>query len=341
MAKKRRKDKQMDDMRISRKLKEELEDKRKERLSQRSNCAAATFRASDIHECDRYMVYSVLDWNRRAAIDPGLAAIFEAGIREEQSVKRRLLEDCGYTVSQNQKAFVIDKAGKRICTGHIDGIISYQGAAVLLETKSINQNEFRNLSYEYLKTKPLYRKYLRQICVYMGSMNVKEAILVFSDFRKEKIFCYDFVEPFYEDIINRLFTLWRYVENKTYPDRCAYNSELCDLCAFKHICMPDSLQVKESGEILVDAGLLEKLEFLEKNKEGFALYRNISEEVKKAAKCFNAGLVFLADNKQVVKYKVTVKTHIANTIDVKLIPQDIKEKYLKETTRKTIDFEKI
>ena len=44
------------------------------------------FTCSDIHECDRYMIHSVLDWDKRELHDAGLQAIFDAGNKEEENV---------------------------------------------------------------------------------------------------------------------------------------------------------------------------------------------------------------------------------------------------------------
>ena len=41
------------------------------------------FRASDIHECDKYMVHTILDWDKRSMYDVGLQAYLRLAIRKK------------------------------------------------------------------------------------------------------------------------------------------------------------------------------------------------------------------------------------------------------------------
>ena len=70
--------------------------------------------ASDIGECDRYMAYSVLDWEKRQPHDADLQARFDVGNQVEDSVIREL-GDIGFKVVENQSPFEVkDKNGKTL-----------------------------------------------------------------------------------------------------------------------------------------------------------------------------------------------------------------------------------
>jgi hypothetical protein len=56
---------------------------------------ASNFRASDIHECDKYMICTILDWEKRSLHDVALQAIFDVGNKEEGNVKNRLGYELG------------------------------------------------------------------------------------------------------------------------------------------------------------------------------------------------------------------------------------------------------
>src|SRR3990167_1506257 len=128
--------------------------------------------ASDIGECDRYMAYSVLDWEKRQPHDTNLQARFDVGNQVEDSVIREL-GDIGFKVVENQSPFEVkDKNGKTLVSGRIDGKILHNGRRVPFEVKSLNPNVFQQLnSIEDFDKKPWLRRYVRQMQVYLYANN--------------------------------------------------------------------------------------------------------------------------------------------------------------------------
>ena len=118
------------------------------------------FYASNIPECDRQMVHSILDWDKKPLADAGLQAIFEAGKSEEARIVR-MLSELGYEVIAQQNPIQIrhPKTGEVICTGKIDGKILVGRTAIPVEFKSMNPNAFARLnSADDLMKSPYYRK---------------------------------------------------------------------------------------------------------------------------------------------------------------------------------------
>lgn len=262
-----------------------IQQKRKERLcSKRKLYPANNFRASDIGECDRQMVYSVLDWDKKALYDEGLQAIFDAGIKEEENVKQRLGYELGLSFIEQQKPFEFkNRSGEVICRGHIDGKILFEGEAIPIEIKSMNENVFNSIkTIEDFNKKPLHRKYLRQMQMYLFGNNQDSGIFILSNFRTEKLIPVTLNFEECEDILKRLETNWELVKKKQYPERIEYEESTCGYCPFKHICLPEITNA--GAELIDDMALLEKLNRREELKAANAEYKELDEEIKEVVK---------------------------------------------------------
>jgi hypothetical protein len=297
---------------------------------------ANNFRASDIHECGKYMVHTILDWDKRALHEAKLQAIFDAGNKEEENVKNRLGYELGIEFIEQQKPFEIkNRLGEVICRGHIDGKILFKGHALPAEIKSMNQNIFSTInSVSDFNKKPLHRKYLRQLQLYLYGNNEWAGMFILSDFRNEKLFPVGLDLGECEHIIGRLEANWEYVKKKEYPKPIEYTDNVCGVCAFKHICQTD---VKHNGIAMIEnPELEEKLERLQSLKVTATEYKELEEELKEPFKRQKLPEVFLGTN-----WIIKTKVQKSIGIDTKAIPDDVKQKYQKETERITVNFIRI
>jgi CRISPR/Cas system-associated exonuclease Cas4 (RecB family) len=309
------------------KLIDEMMAKRKAHLAAKIQAyPASNFRASDIGECDRAMVYSVLDWNKKSLHDEGLQAIFDAGNKEEENVKARLGYDLGFKFIEQQRPFEIkSRSGEVMCRGHIDGKVLYNGEAIPIEIKSMDGNIFNSIkSLDDFHKKPLHRKYLRQMQLYLFGNGEEAGIFILSNFRTEKLIpvVLDFGEC--EAILQRIERNWEYVKKKEYPERMEYNAAICGKCAFKHICLQE---VKNEGAKFIDNPELEARLERRAEVETYAdEYAALDKEIKETFKGIPEAYVGKA-------WQVVGKERVSVGVDTKAIPDEIKKQYPKVTKK--------
>ncbi|MCS7232269.1 MAG: hypothetical protein RMJ67_09050 [Elusimicrobiota bacterium] len=284
------------------------------------------FIASDISDCDRCLIYSVLNWQDRAEVDNYLIAILEAGKEYERKVIADLL-NLGFEIIEGQTPFEIkNRQGEVICRGKIDGKIKYSGNKYPFEIKTMNINMFNLINdIEDFSKKPLFRKYLRQIQLYLYGHNCEEGLFIITDLQKH----YKLI-PVYLDygecelILQRLEKCWEYVKKKELP-QMINDTRICQKCAFNHLCLPD---IKSEGsEFIEDDELLTMLERREELKKYVEEYEEIDEIVKERLKVLTKP-AFVGD-----KFLVEVKKTIYTQLNVKLIPDEIKKQYEEKKER--------
>lgn len=294
------------------------------------------FRASDIPDCDRAMVYSVLNWQERAKHNTGLQAIFDAGNKEELNVKHRLGYQLGLEFIQQQAPFEIkNRAGEVMCRGHIDGKILYEGKAIPVEIKSMNENIFNSIkSIDDFQKKPIHRKYLRQMQLYLYGNNEEAGIFILSNFRFEKIFVVALDYGECEKILQRIENNWELVKQKKYPDSIEYSPKICDNCPFSHLCLPDR---ENKGSLIIDNDEIEsQLVRRAELKPLVNEYNEIDETIKNTFK--DTESVFIGS-----RWQIQTKKSQYTKVDTKAIPEEIKKQYEVMTERvvtKIIDLDK-
>ena len=309
---------------ITNKLIDEIITRRKNYLTaQIKRTPVNNFRASDIGDCDRQMVYGILNWKEKAMHDEGLQAIFEAGNREEQAVKQRLGYQLGLEFIEQQTPFEIKyRSGETICRGHIDGKILFEGQAIPVEIKSMNENVFNSIrSLDDFQKKTIHRKYLRQMQLYLYGNNMESGIFILSNFRQEKLIpvVLDYGEC--ENILTRLEKNWKHIKDKTYPEKINYSESICGHCGFAHICLPNA---ENKGAKFIDNTVLEeKLNRREELKELKSEYENIDDEIKEIFQ--NIPEAFVGKNWRIIGSERKI-----NRVNTKLLPDEIREKYSEE-----------
>lgn len=282
------------------------------------------FTCSDIHECDRYMIHSVLDWDKRELHDAGLQAIFDAGNREEENVKNRIGYELGLEFVETQSPFEIkNNKGEVIASGKIDGKILWNGKAVPVEIKSMNENSFNMInSLEDFKKKPLYRKYLRQMQLYLYGNSQEAGLFIISNFRTEKIILVTLDYGECEYILSRLERLWEMKKAGTYPEP-EYRPELCDRCPFSSLCLTDV--DNKPADFINNEALEEMLERREQLIPAKKEYEDLDEQIKATFK--QVPHAFVGQS-----FEISGKEQIRKSYDTKAMPDDVKAPYLRETT---------
>lgn len=282
------------------------------------------FTCSDIHECDRYMIHSVLDWDKRELHDAGLQAIFDAGNKEEENVKNRIGYELGLEFVETQSPFEIkNRSGEVIASGKIDGKILWNRKAVPVEIKSMNENSFNMInSLEDFKKKPLYRKYLRQMQLYLYGNNQEAGLFIISNFRTEKVILVTLDYGECEYILSRLERLWEMKKRGEYPE-AEYRPELCDRCPFSSICLADVSN--KPAEFINNEALEEKLSRREELSVAKKEYEDLDEEIKATFKQIPHAFVGQF-------FEIVGKEQIRKSVDTKAIPEDVKAPYMRETS---------
>lgn len=299
--------------------------KRQDVLSRKINrYPKRAFTCSDIHECDRYMIHSLLDWDKRAMHDTGLQAIFDAGNKEEENVKNRLGYELGLEFVEQQSPFEIKNAkGEVIASGKIDGKILWNGKAVPVEIKSMNENSFNMInSLEDFKKKPLYRKYLRQMQLYLYGNSQEAGLFILSNFRTEKLLLVELDYGECEYILQRLERLWEMKKRGEYPAG-EYNPALCDRCPFSSLCLTEV--INHPAEMINNEALEDKLNRREELKSAVSEYDGLDEEVKAVFKEIPHAFVGQS-------FEVIGKEQVRKSVDTKAMPEDVRKQYEKETS---------
>src|SRR3990167_1079545 len=272
---------------------------------------------SDISECERQMVYSVLDWETRPLHDEDLQARFDVGNLWEREIIRAL-QGMGFDFIMAQAPVTIKgRDGELIATGKIDGFIKFNGKQIPVEIKSMHPNVFNMVdSVEDFQKKVWLRKYVRQLTLYLYGNNQEGGLFILTDgMGKWKImpFALDYGEA--EASLQRLEQVARYIKAKTYVERIPYSKEMCGKCPFADTCLPDILR---SGLELIDmpeleAGLKRMMELEPSAAEWKVLDTICKDTAKRVGKDFIVGTSF----------KCEIRKVQTTRIDTKKIPPDV------------------
>jgi len=207
-------------------------------------------RASNIRDCARNIVHQVLDWEKKKPFDEWLLGRFEEGRRQEKAVIERLRANGFEVIDQDsggQLTIAVPEQGSpefrrgEVLTGRIDGLIKWEGQWLPFEVKSLNPNLFNGIkSLDDFQKKPLYRRYLRQMQMYLLGRNADMGLFILTDCQG-----HDLPIPVYLDlgeaewILKHLEKAARAIKKREYPDRIPYDHQLCGSCQFAHVCLPD------------------------------------------------------------------------------------------------------
>lgn len=310
------------------KLVEEIPAKRKADLTAKAQnrWMPKNFYASGISECDRQMVHSLLDWDKRPLADAGLQAIFEAGKSEEARIVR-MLSELGYEVIAQQNPIQIrhSKTGEIICTGKIDGKILVGRSAVPMELKSMNPNAYARInSVDDLAKSPFYRKYIKQMQLYLYGNGEEAGLFIISDFRNIKVFIVYLDFGLCEQILKQLERCWDYVKAKKYPDPID-RLEVCQYCPFEFLCTKTTVNQ--------GASFLESEE-LEQNVARWLELKPMKSEFEALDKAIKGPLKDKDILNAVIgtKYQIVGRKQKRTTYDTNLLTDEQREAIKQETS---------
>ncbi|RTL20737.1 MAG: hypothetical protein EKK55_17280 [Rhodocyclaceae bacterium] len=235
---------------------------------------------SDIGDCERQMVYGVLNWQSKPPAGPDLQARFEVGKEFEKQVVRELM-DMGFDFQQSQAPVAIKgRGGETIATGKIDGFIRWEGELVPVEIKSMQPNMFNGIkSIDDFQKKPWLRRYTRQLMMYMFGHSKEWGLFIVGDLLghwKMLPLALDYGEA--ESILQKLERVSEAIKAKRYPDRIIYDQAQCGKCPFAAICLQDV--VNTEAEILNSPELEAEIERHEELKPVAKEFDEIHDRIK-------------------------------------------------------------
>ncbi len=309
----------------------DITEKRKAKFeAARSVYARTHFIASDISACDRYMVYSVLNWQERKAFDGGVMARLEEGSRHEKQMIAELLT-MGFSVIQNQMPIEIkDNKGVLMCRGKIDGLLEYQGQKFAMEIKTMNPNVFNSINcLEDFQRKPYLRKYLAQLQLYLYGNNLEYGLFILDNLMGQwKMIPVMLDYEGTEAILQKIERNWKNVINKTYPAPISYDSEMCEDCSFAATCLRDipasnRLDFSEDKDLPVIVN-----RFLE--------LKPVVKEYDVLDKAIKSKCELVTENKTIIvgdNAKIEVSFGKRKSYNV---PDDVKNQYLEMTDTKKV-----
>lgn len=243
-----------------------------------------TLRASTLgNPCDRFHFYSIKNWKERALHDEILQSIFDEGNLHEEDVIRQL-KAAGLEIVEQQRSFQHDRP---LITGHIDGIIRWNGKSYPFDVKSISPFDYQkiNCAEDLIFSKKIHQaQYPAQLQLYMLMMGADQGCFILKNKLTGEIkpiwmqIDYDYCES----LLKRAERVYAAIQADSAPERIDDSSK-CTKCTFAHICLPD-VQFEKSTMLMDDAelaGMLERRASLESAADEFEeLDKSIKEVVK-------------------------------------------------------------
>jgi hypothetical protein len=138
--------------------------------------------ASDLSECDRYALLTIVGWAWKPAFGTEAAARMEQGRQTEEEVLRQLSHE-GWKVVEQQAPFEIKGrgalAGRVILSGRIDGKLLVDGQKIPLEIKDVGYGLYERLRTEADLERSIWtRRWRRQLQAYMIGHGYEQALLL-------------------------------------------------------------------------------------------------------------------------------------------------------------------
>lgn len=200
-------------------------------------------RASEIgHDCERYLVYSITNWQDRQPYEPELQFIFEGGnLVEELAIKD--FEEAGFKVYRPEPDKAIAESRPQI-TGHIDIRVDFgDGKVYTGEIKGLNKYDFDSLNSldDFFNSKKVWiRKYPAQLMTYLYIKGEERGFFYLKSIPgfQPKIIWIDLDYSYMEEILQKTERIENHIKNKTLPLQIN-DISICEHCAFLHLCTPE------------------------------------------------------------------------------------------------------
>lgn len=239
----------------------------------------------DVHDCDRHNYYGLAEGDQRSKWDAFVQAKLDAGKARELSIKRELL-DLGYEpLMAGEVLEVKDRDGRVLARGRTDlslALPSNFRATVPMEVKCMQTHMWASINHwRDLLRNAWTRKYVRQLMLYMHSKKLKEGLFLIDDFQGHwKILPVEIDEVFISDAVGKIERAAAARIAGKAPERIPYDHQLCGMCAFQHVCIPD---IKQDPRIKVvdNASLAKLLEVRDANYESWQKVEKANAAIKK------------------------------------------------------------
>jgi len=241
-------------------------------------------RASELgHECLRYLVLNRTRWQEKALHDARLQMIFDMG-RMVEGVVQQDLRDAGFNVIEQQRAF---SWAKYQITGAIDCKLAIDGAVYPTEIKSAAPYSFESInSIEDIRHHKWHymRKYLAQLTLYLLMDGKDRGLFLFKNKSTGELkeIWMDLDYDFAESLVQKAEAINKHVAEGTLPEPMEYKEDICQDCAFVHICLPD--RIGKEVEISDDTELIELVSRYWTLKPGAKEYDEVDKRINELVK---------------------------------------------------------
>jgi len=240
-------------------------------------------RASEMgHPCDRYLVYLRTRGMERPLHDIGLQFIFDEGNLHEDAVLQTLHE-AGIQIIEQQRSF---EWKKYQITGSIDAKMLDDGKAIPIEIKSFSDWNWKatNTIEDMFKSKALYmKKYPAQLTLYLIMDEKEEGMFLLKNktngMLKQIQMKLDF--DYAESLIKKAERINTHIQAETLPGQISYEDNICGVCPFGHICLPD---VDHTATLIDDPEFEVMLDRRGDLKEAVSEYNELDKMIREKAK---------------------------------------------------------
>lgn len=296
--------------------------------------------ASEIHHpCKKFLVHCRVDWKDRQIMDINGRWRVEEGNDKEWAVKK-WLGNIGFEIIQSQKKFTTDDVGLKEyqhlkISGRVDGFIPTMRELpkpfnhireIPVEVKSVSPHYWKSTeTIEDIKrhSKFWISKIPSQLNTYFILSGSPCGLLVLATFGKRpRVLPMLFDEELWEYDQRIVEAVNKHVKAGTYPEPMPFDSTVCGMCDFNHICNP--LQVKKNLIELKDIDEIELELYLELREQ-----RDHYEELRKRliGNMENPGKYF---GKEAFISDIVINTKKSMRSKYPRIPKELKELYREE-----------
>lgn len=302
-------------------LKLEIETREQQRLeSKRSQYKSNNCIASNLGECLRERYHGIVDYDKKPIADTWLQARFEEGNNQERNLLVKLLQ-MGFQVVEGQKRFeILDRNGRVIMTGRIEGKVIFNAKYYPFEIKSMNPNIYAGIeTFEDFAKYNHTAKYPKQLMSYMFSENLDEGFFLLTDCLGHfKIIPIKLDYAMMEGEMQNCTLVMDAVEKKT-PPPFHTDKAVCRKCwACKTACFPD-LDFGDGVQVIDDDELLNNLNRRQELAPMANEFAKLDKEIKDKAKD-NYKHAICGNYEMVVKeYPINYKAKEAYTIQAKKV----------------------
>lgn len=239
----------------------------------------------DVHDCDRHNYYGLAEGDQRSKWDPFVQAKLDAGKARELSIKRELL-DLGYEPLMAGEVLEVKAPdGTVLARGRTDlslALPSNFRLAVPMEVKCMQTHMWAAVNHwRDLLRNPWTRKYVRQLMLYMRAKKQTEGLFLIDDFQGHwKILPVELDEAFIGDAVGKIERAAQARISGKVPERIPYDHQLCGMCNFQHVCIPD-IAANPNIKVVDNTVLAQYLEVREANMDSWKKVEKANAAIKK------------------------------------------------------------